>query len=33
VPSSDDLEAFDRACVAAGNWLKLAGNESAPSSS
>jgi phosphopantothenoylcysteine synthetase/decarboxylase len=33
VPSSKDLEAFDQACVAAGNWLKLAGSDSAPPSS
>jgi hypothetical protein len=33
VPTSDDLEASDQACVAAGNWLKLARSDSAPSSS
>jgi phosphopantothenoylcysteine synthetase/decarboxylase len=33
VPSSNDLEAFDQSCLAAGNWLKLAGSDSAPSSS
>jgi hypothetical protein len=32
VPSANDLEAFDQACVAAGTWLKLAGSDSAPPS-
>jgi hypothetical protein len=32
VPSSNDLEAFDQACVAAGTWQKLAGSDSAPPS-
>ena len=33
LPTSNDLEAFDQACVAAGDWLKLARSESAPSPS
>jgi phosphopantothenoylcysteine synthetase/decarboxylase len=32
-PTSNDLKTFDRACVAAGDWLKVAASESAPSSS
>jgi phosphopantothenoylcysteine decarboxylase len=33
VPSSNGRGAFDRACVAAANWLKTASSDAAPSSS
>jgi hypothetical protein len=32
-PTSNDLETFDQACLAAADWLKIARNDSAQSSS